>query len=314
MNGKIGYFCIFAASILKMKKLPDSLPFRIIFGVLAYLLLIPFVFITFRYIPNAQWPWNLDRILLFLALVALITFVLWKRKIIVAVLWLLLLAFPTVGSIINGYGFRLLYKDYKEMVYGIFTEPEPDSTPSDLRPFPHKTKYIQAVDYYNPEVRNYAVSLTTDDSLKRYITEYHEYRRLIQCFAVFRDINKRWNYVNDPLGQEYLVKASDNLGVFSGDCDDHSIMMAAAIMSIGGTMRLVHTTEHVYPEILIGDRQNLEDVNYLIKQVMFKDESDGKRLHYHVDNQKQIWLNLDYTARYPGGDFLGSDIIAILNL
>lgn len=297
-----------------MKKLPDTLPFRIIFGVLAYLLLIPFVFITFRYIPNAQWPWNLDRILLFLALVALITFVLRKRKIIVAVLWLLLLAFPTVGSIINGYGFRLLYKDYKEMVYGIFTEPEPDSTPSDLRPFPHKTKYIQAVDYYNPEVRNYAVSLTTDDSLKRYITEYHEYRRLIQCFAVFRDVNRRWNYVNDPLGQEYLVKASDNLGVFSGDCDDHSIMMAAAIMSIGGTMRLVHTTEHVYPEILIGDKDNLEDINYIIKKVMFKAESEGKRLHYHIDNQKQIWLNLDYTARYPGGEFMESEIIAILNL
>ena len=311
---KIGYFCIFALSILKMKKLPDTLPFRIIFGVLAYLLLIPFAFITFRYIPNAHWPWNLDRILLFLVLVALITFVLRKRKIIVAVLWLLLLAFPTVGSIINGYGFRLLYKDYKEMVYGIFTEPEPDSTPRDLRPFPHKTKYIQAVDYYNPEVRNYAVSLTTDDSLKKYITEYHEYRRLIQCFAVFRDVNRRWNYVNDPLGQEYLVKASDNLGVFSGDCDDHSIMMAAAIMSIGGTMRLVHTTEHVYPEILIGDKDNLEDVNYIIKQVMFKAESDGKRLHYHIDNQKQIWLNLDYTARYPGGEFMESEIIAILNL
>ena len=85
LNEKIGVFCIFALSNLKMKKLPDTLPLRIVFGVLAYLLLIPFVFITFRYIPNAHWPWNLDRILLFLALVALITFVLRKRKIIVAV-------------------------------------------------------------------------------------------------------------------------------------------------------------------------------------------------------------------------------------
>ena len=257
---------------------------------------------------------NLDRVLLFLALVALITFVLRKQKIIVAALWLLVFGILTVGSLSNGYGFRLAYKDFKEMAFGIFTEPEPESTPRDLRPFPHKTKYIQAVDYYNPDVRNYAVSLTADDSLKKYITDYHEYRRLIQCFAVFRDINKRWNYVNDPLGQEYLVKASDNLGVFSGDCDDHSIMMAAAIMSIGGTMRLVHTTEHVYPEILIGDKDNLEDINYIIKKVMFKAESEGKRLHYHIDNQKQIWLNLDYTARYPGGEFMESEIIAILNL
>ena len=85
-----------------MKKLPDTLPLRIIFGVLAYLLLIPFVFITFRYIPNAHWPWNLDRFLLFLALVALITFLLRKRKIIVLVLWVSLLMIPTIGSITNG--------------------------------------------------------------------------------------------------------------------------------------------------------------------------------------------------------------------
>lgn len=297
-----------------MKKLPDTLSLRIIFGVLAYLLLIPFAFIVFRYVPDAYWPANIDRVLLFLALVALVEFVLRKRKIVVAVLWLLILGSLTVGSLTNSYGFRLAFKDYKEMVYGIFTEPEPNSTPRNLRPFPHKTKYIQAVDYYNPEIRNYAVSLTTDDSLRKYIADYHDYRRLIQCFAVFRDVNRRWNYVNDPLGQEYLVRASDNLGVFSGDCDDHSIMMAAAIMSIGGTMRLVHTTEHVYPEILIGDKQNLEDINYIVKKVMFKNESNGKRLHYHIDNQKQIWLNLDYTARYPGGEFMESEIIAILNL
>ena len=277
-------------------------------------MLIPLVFIVFRYIPNAHWPINIDRVLLFVALVALVELVRRYCQLLSVVFWLGLLGTLTFGSITNGYGFRLALKDYKEMVYGIFTEPEPDSTPRDLRPFPHKTKYIQAVDYYNPEVRNYAVSLTADDSLKKYIAEYHDYRRLIQCFAVFRDVNRRWNYVNDPLEQEYLVKASDNLGVFSGDCDDHSIMMAASIMSIGGTIRLVHTTEHVYPEILIGDKDNLEDVNYIIKQVMFKKESEGKRLHYHIDNQKQIWLNLDYTARYPGGDFLGSDIIAILNL
>lgn len=297
-----------------MKKIKDTLALRIVFVILAYLLLVPLVFIVFRYVPNAYWPLNSDRILLFLLLVVLVTFVIRKYKIITLVLWLLILLIPTIGTLSNGYGFRQIYRDYKEMAYGIFTEPEPETTPMNLRPFPHKSQYVRAVEYYNPYVRNYAVSLTTDDSLKKYVAEYHEYRRLIQCFAVFRDINRRWNYVNDPLGQEYLVRASENLGVFSGDCDDHSIMMAAAIMSIGGTMRLVHTTEHVYPEILIGDKKDLETVNYIVKQVMFKAESEGKRLHYHTDNQKQIWLNLDYTARYPGGDFMTTDIISILNL
>jgi hypothetical protein len=115
-----------------MKKLPDNLAIRIIFNVLAYLLLIPFIFVAFRYIPNAHWPLNLDRVLLFLALVALITFVLRKQKIVVAVLWVLVFGILTVGSLSNGYGFRLAYKDFKEMAYGIFTEPEADSTPRDL--------------------------------------------------------------------------------------------------------------------------------------------------------------------------------------
>lgn len=297
-----------------MKKIPNTLPYKIIFGVLAYLMLIPLVFVTFRLIPSFHWPIRLDRIILFIALVALVEFLRRRGRVIIIAIWLTLVGSLIYGSISKGYGFRLAMKDYKEMIYGIFTEPEPYSTPRDLRPFPHKTEYIQAVDYYNPIVRNYAVSLIVDDSLKNYVAEYYEYRRLIQCFAVFRDVNRRWNYVNDPAGREYLVKASDNVGIFSGDCDDHSIMMAAAIMSIGGTVRLVNTSTHLYPEILIGDKKDLEDINYIIKQVMFKDEADGKRLHYHIDNQKQIWLNLDYTASYPGGEFLDTKVMAILNL
>jgi hypothetical protein len=26
-----------------------------------------------------------------------------------------------------------------------------------------------------------------------------------------------------------------------------------------------------------------------------------KQLHYHIDERGQVWLNLDYTAKYPGG-------------
>lgn len=287
---------------------------RIIFNILAYLLIIPLAFVATHYIPNYFWPFNLDRLLLLLALVALVHFVLRKLRIVVILLWLAVLVMLTYGTLTKGYSFRVAYTDYIERVYGAFTEPQPDNIKGQLRPFPQKMRYVEAVDYYNPAVRNYAVSLTTDDSLRKYIAEYHDYRRLIQCFAVFKDVNRRWNYVNDPFNEEYLVKASDNLNQFSGDCDDHSIMMAAAIMSIGGTMRLVHTGEHVYPEILIGNDKNLEDVNFIIKQLMFKKESAGKRIHFHTDNQNQIWLNLDYTARYPGGDFMENNVMSVLYL
>ena len=52
----------------------------------------------------------------------------------------------------------------------------------------------------------------------------------------------------------------------SGDCDDHSILMAACIRAIGGTPRLIHTKGHIYPEIYIGKKSDLEAINYLIKK------------------------------------------------
>jgi transglutaminase-like putative cysteine protease len=56
---------------------------------------------------------------------------------------------------------------------------------------------------------------------------YSDYRTLIQCFAVFKEINSRWNYVSDPKTETILQPQT--LSYFSGDCDDHSILMAASV-------------------------------------------------------------------------------------
>ena len=133
-------------------------------------------------------------------------------------------------------------------------------------------------------------------------------------FTVFKEINGRWNYVNDPKDGDYIATASESLDYFSGDCDDHSILMAAAIRSIGGTPRLIHTKGHIYPEILIGSMIDLEKINYLIKNVLFVKESYGKKIHYHIDERGQVWMNLDYTATYPGGPFMYEEILGALTL
>jgi hypothetical protein len=76
-----------------------------------------------------------------------------------------------------------------------------------------------------------------------------------------------------PKDGDYIATASESLSYFSGDCDDHSILMAASVRAIGGTPRLIHTKGHIYPEILIGTLNDLETVNYLIKNVLFEKES-----------------------------------------
>lgn len=137
-------------------------------------------------------------------------------------------------------------------------------------------------------------------------------RVMIQCFAVFKEIRNNWNYVNDPNGSEYIAPASESLQHFSGDCDDHAILMAACIKAIGGTPRIIHTGGHLYPEMLIGSQRELETATYYIKEVLFAKESHNQQIHYHIDERGQIWLNLDYTATYPGGKFMSEEILGAL--
>jgi hypothetical protein len=198
-------------------------------------------------------------------------------------------------------------------MYSMSDNPYPqDIIIAKLLPFPNKSKIINAIEYQNPKIRNFAV-MATSKHFKN-IKGYSDYRTIIQCFAVFKEINNRWNYVNDPKNDDYIASASESLDYFSGDCDDHSILMAASVKAIGGTPRLIHTKGHIYPEILIGSLKDLEKVNFLIKNVLFVNESHGKQLHYHVDERGQIWMNLDYTATYPGGPFLSEEILGALTL
>ncbi len=294
---------------LQVKKPWDNV---IIFA-LNILIAIPVFIIVHQNLIDPNWYFQLDRILLFILILVLIQLVLrLMRTIIIVCIGLYMLAL-VFGSISGKYGFKSVFEDYRYMVYAMNDSPNPqDMIISKLLPFPNKTKIINAVEFENPRVRDFAVMATTKDF--KDVRGYSNYRTIIQCFAVFKEINSRWNYVSDPKGKDYIAKATESLRYLSGDCDDHSILMAACIKSIGGTPRLIHTGGHIYPEILIGNKNDLETVNYLIKKVLFVKESKGNKIHYHIDERGQIWLNLDYTATYPGGPFMSEEILGALTL
>ncbi len=294
---------------LQVKKPWDNV---IIFA-LNILIAIPVFIIIHQNLIDPNWYFQLDRILLFILILVLIQLVLrLMRTIIIICIGLYMLAL-VFGSLSGKYGFKSVFEDYRYMVYAMNDSPNPqDMIISKLLPFPNKTKIINAVEFENPRVRDFAVMATTKDF--KDVRGYSNYRTIIQCFAVFKEINSRWNYVSDPKGKDYIAKATESLRYLSGDCDDHSILMAACIKSIGGTPRLIHTGGHIYPEILIGNKNDLETVNYLIKKVLFVKESKGNKIHYHIDERGQIWLNLDYTATYPGGPFMSEEILGALTL
>ncbi len=307
---------MFRASLHSVRKLKQKLQVAkpwdtVIIFALNILIAIPIFIIIHQNIIDPNWYFQLDRVLLFIVIILIIQLVLqMMRTIIIVCIGLYFIAL-VVGTFSGKYGFKSVFEDYRYMIYSMNDSPNPqDIIVSKLLPFPNKSKIIDAIEYENPRIRDFALMATNKEF--KDVRGYSNYRTIIQCFAIFKEINSRWNYVNDPKGRDYIASATESLKYLSGDCDDHSILMAACVKSIGGTPRLIHTGGHIYPEILIGKKADLEIVNFLIKKVLFVNESKGKTIHYHIDERGQIWLNLDYTATYPGGPFMSEEILGAL--
>lgn len=285
----------------------------IIIFVLNILITIPIFIIAHQNLVVLDWANHFDRFLLFIVILAVIQLLLRALRrvtLISVILYFILLLF---GTLSGRYGFQSVFEDYRSMVYTMSEDPYPqDIIISKLLPFPNKSKILDAIEYQNPRIRNFAIMATSKHF--RDVKGYYEIHTIIQSFAVFKEINSRWNYVSDPKGRDYIAKATESLQYLSGDCDDHSVFMAACIKSIGGTTRLIHTKGHIYPELYIGTQKDLEQINYAVKKVLFPAESKNQTLNYHIDERGDVWLNLDYTAKYPGGPFMNEEILGALTL
>jgi Ca2+/Na+ antiporter len=285
----------------------------IIIFVLNVLIAIPIFIITHQNLIQFNWYLHLDRVLLFVVILIIIQLVLQAMRRITLISVFLYLIALFYGTLFGKYNFQTVFKEYQSMLYAMAENPYPQDIIVDkLLPFPNKNKTLNAIEYENPKVRDFAIRAIKKNEMEA--KGYEEYLTIIQCFAVFKEINSNWTYVHDPKGEEYIATASESAQYLSGDCDDHSILMAAAVKSIGGTPRLIHTDGHIYPEILIGKRADMENINYLIKKVLFPKESANKPIHYHIDERGNVWLNLDYTAKYPGGPFMKEAILSALTL
>lgn len=308
MIDKFKLFYRYLSSKFKVAKPWDS----IIIFFLNILITIPVFIIIHQNLIDLNWYFQIDRILLFIIILLIIQYVLRLMRRITLLSVFLYLTALVFGSIFGKYGFSNVAEDYNSMLYTMNDNPNPqDIIIEKLLPFPNKSKILNAIEYENPRVRDFAIMATIKHFNK---IRKGNYRVVIQCFGVFKEINSRWNYVSDPKNSDYIAKASESVRYLSGDCDDHSIFMAACVRAIGGTPRLIHTDGHMYPEILIGKKSDLENINYLIKKVLFPEESKGKQLNYHIDERGNIWLNLDYTDKYPGGKFMHKEILGALTL
>lgn len=304
------------------KKRKGLSPLWVVFLTLVVLMLgLPLFIIIYNHIPAIYIPGTetrIDHVLTFIAVFISAYYLARKIRHILFLFVATGLFTMTVLTFLGRYSFPLLYKDYKTFLYSInqnairfkFTKsPNPEDNV-----FPKASQFRKAIDYTNPTVRNYAATIAVMHFEKH---SNNRNMRLVQFFSIFKEIRKRWRYVFDPVDGDYFASASETIGQlkadgkFKGDCDDYSILMAACIKAVGGEVRLVKTqvssggivTGHVYPEVYVGNQKDLENVNYLIREVLFIKENKGKPIYYHVDANHQVWLNFDYNDYYPGGKY-----------
>jgi hypothetical protein len=162
---------------------------------------------------------------------------------------------------------------------------------------------VAALDSTNPITRNTAVQLAAADE-----GPYH----VEQVARVWNEVRARWHYVNDPRGQEYFARASESIANdYAGDCDDFAIVLAAMITAIGGESRVVMMDGpgggHAYAEACIqGDPDDVRDKlsSYYRRH---RDRRLGRQrlreIHYRPSESCPVWLNLDWNAGVPGGEY-----------
>lgn len=301
-----------------MYQTPDKYgPARKVLLVLTSILtILPLAPLLNRYIPPLIiGNWNLD-LTVSIILAASITWLTLRlfRFLLVPAAGLLILVL-IFNQLTNGYGFGSMIRDYKTMVvnnWGRKEQKEIDLvlTPSFFDgPLTKTVKSLQSkVIPTDSVVRNFAVQHSLD-----YFDEYHiKYGSIIRYLSLFKYINTHFKYVSDSERDEYFATARETIqNGMGGDCDDHSILMVSCMKAIGAHCRMVLTDGHLYPEMMAGDEKAFEKLQQAIVHLFGNEAIDN--MYYHEDNG-QYWINLDYTARYPGGPYVSETAYAIINL
>lgn len=288
---------------------------RILLEVAGVLTLIPLAPFLNRYIPPVMiGDWNIDLLLSIVAAFLLVRLVLFLFRPLILPCLLVITGFFTYNLFTNGYNFKDVYQDYRSVVisnWGTKDVKQPDLLNLDPGFF---------FTYYDKTVRNIRRKINSEDSvvrnfsvkhsLENYDEYFNKYGPLVRQLSLFKYINGHFKYVSDNARDEYFASPMETIeNGLGGDCDDHSILMASCLESIGARCRIVLIQGHAYPELFCGDKKGFELAQEAIIKI-FK-EYKIREFHYH-ENNGYYWLNLDYTAKHPGGPYLNNKVYALI--
>jgi hypothetical protein len=280
----------------------------------ALLTIIPLAPLISRYLPPIMvGGWNLDLAISILLAFLLVMGVIKIFRVLIIPAFLLVCLVLVYNLFTDAYTFPDVIRDYKNMVVNNWNHKDQKEKElyminsifqSRLQTLGNQMK--AKVDHSDSTVRNFAVQ----NSLLSFDEYYPKYGQWVRVLSLFKQINSNFKYVNDAQRDEYFATARETiLNGMGGDCDDHSILMVSAMKAIGANCRIVLTRTHAYPELQCPDKESLTLLKESIVN-MFGDQQIRK-LSYHIHNG-QYWVNLDYTAPYPGGPYLSDTAYAIV--
>ncbi len=158
----------------------------------------------------------------------------------------------------------------------------------------------EACDYNLPITKQFANKLAkkADVSSSRINIE--------QICEIYDYCRSKWSYINDPVGHEYLAKASETIeSELTGDCDDFATLIAACILSIGGEVRVTTAYGpgpdggHAYTEVEVSHL----DWSHIKQYIGLRFNRFHVNNIYYLMENDHIWLNLDWQTPYPGGEY-----------
>jgi hypothetical protein len=143
-----------------------------------------------------------------------------------------------------------------------------------------------------------------------------------QVAEIYNRVRSDWKYVNDPKEEDYFSPASETIANdFTGDCDDFAILLAASVIGIGGEARIALAqagdTGHAYAEARVASSQ--EELEALLRStsdltpVVPEGEAGVHQIHYRIDGDGSVWVNLDWTSKRIGGPYFHHDKLWIIH-
>lgn len=160
-----------------------------------------------------------------------------------------------------------------------------------------KKQLVNACNYTNEIVRNTAVSLAGESA------GTFNFGQICNIFDYCYD---NWKYVNDSKINQVVEFASSTINNgLNGDCDDFAVLVCSMVISIGGEARINYAYGkeggHAFTEVNIGKENKEEIENYISQRYSAVYNNDG--IGTRTDNSGNMWLNLDWFAKHPGGGY-----------